>query len=323
MSLQRIDILNVQERNLARKANAMAAIPGNNSIIPPDNVVMGVPKKGRLYDRCMKLLAGAGMDHRRPERVDIAQCSDLPVTLVFLPAHDIAMFVGEGNVDIGITGLDVVRETSDESEIDVAMELGFGKCKLCVQAPVAAGITDVKTLSGKRIVTSFPSVCKSFFDQYDTPDNPTKIKYVSGSVEAACGLGLADAVVDLVETGTTMRAAGLEVVADVMDSQCLLIVGKQTKHRAMVDLIVRRIEGYITAEKYLMVSYNVSKDNLEASKKVAPGKQSPTVSQLDTEGWVAVQSLILKKDSSRVMDDLQACGATDILLFALHNTRIN
>ncbi|CAN0138405.1 unnamed protein product, partial [Laminaria digitata] len=137
-------------------------------------------------------------------------------------------------------------------------ELGFGKCKLCVQAPVSAGIKDVKSLSGKRIVTSFPSVCKSFFDQYDTPDNPTSeilcggregIKYVSGSVEAACGLGLADAVVDLVETGTTMKAAGLEVVADVMESQCLLIVGKQTKHRAMVDLIVRRIEGYLTAEK--------------------------------------------------------------------------
>ncbi|CAN0388795.1 unnamed protein product, partial [Ectocarpus sp. 12 AP-2014] len=147
-------------------------------------------------------------------------------------------------------------------------ELGFGKCKLCVQAPVSAGIKDVKTLSGKRIVTSFPAVCKSFFDQYDTPDNPTsentfyfftkytyivranwQIKYVSGSVEAACGLGLADAVVDLVETGTTMKAAGLEVVAEVMDSQCLLIVGKDTKHREMVDLIVRRIEGYITAEK--------------------------------------------------------------------------
>ncbi|CAM9572882.1 unnamed protein product, partial [Hapterophycus canaliculatus] len=229
----------------------------------------------------------------QPERVDIAHCSDLPVTLVFLPAHDIAMYVGEGNVDIGITGLDVVKETSDETEIDVAMELGFGKCKLCVQAPVSAGITDVKTLAGKRIVTSFPSVCKTFFDQYDTPDNPTKIKYVSGSVEAACGLGLADAVVDLVETGTTMKAAGLEIVAEVMDSQCLLIVGKATKHKEMVDLIVRRIEGYITAEKYLMVSYNISKENLEESKKVAPGKRSPTVSQLDTEGWVAVQSLIL------------------------------
>ncbi|CAM9929196.1 unnamed protein product [Scytosiphon promiscuus] len=301
----------------------MAVIPAATL---PDNVVMGVPKKGRLYERCMKLLAGAGMDHHRPERVDIAHCSDLPVTLVFLPAHDIAMYVGEGNVDLGITGLDVVKETSDDTEIDVAMELGFGKCKLCVQAPVSAGITDVKTLAGKRIVTSFPAVCKTFFDQYDTPDNPTKIKYVSGSVEAACGLGLADAVVDLVETGTTMKTAGgltmPSFVAEVMDSQCLLIVGKATKHREMVNLIVRRIEGYITAEKYLMVSYNISKDDLERSKKVAPGKRSPTVSQLDTEGWVAVQSLILKKDSSRVMDDLQECGATDILLFALHNTRI-
>ncbi|CAM9851954.1 unnamed protein product [Discosporangium mesarthrocarpum] len=300
----------------------MAAIPEGNAHIPIENAVFAVPKKGRLYDRCMKLLDGAGMDHRRPERVDIAQCTNLPVTLVFLPAHDIATYVGEGNVDMGITGLDVLQETSvSEDEIEVAMELGFGKCKLCVLAPVSAGIKDVGTLAGKRIVTSFPELSRRFFSKFDGPE-PTHIKYVSGSVEAACGLGLADAVVDLVETGTTMKAAGLEIVGEVLNSQCLLIVGKKSKHRELVDLIVRRIDGYITAEKYMMISYNVSKADLDKAKQVTPGKRSPTVSQLEDKSWVAVQALINKKDTSSIMDSLQAVGATDILLFSLQNTRM-
>lgn len=150
------------------------------------------------------MLKGAGIDFHREARLDVALCNDLPITLVFLPAADIAKYVGEGNIDIGITGLDVVRETG--IEVDHVMDLGFGKCKLCVQAPMVDAITDVETLAGKRIVTSFPELTKRFFDPIDAKKGvQTSIKFVSGSVEAACSLGLADAVVDLVETGTTMR----------------------------------------------------------------------------------------------------------------------
>jgi len=124
--------------------------------------------------------------------------------LIFLSASDIAKFVGEGNVDLGITGQDMVKE--NEVQVHSILDLGFGKCKLCVQAPVVDKIEDVESLAGKRIATSFPNLTKSFFDKYDEKLGvSTSIKYVSGSVEAACGLGLADAVVDLVETGTTMR----------------------------------------------------------------------------------------------------------------------
>ncbi|CAM9421420.1 unnamed protein product [Choristocarpus tenellus] len=119
-----------------------------------------------------------------------------------------------------------------------------------------------------------------------------------------------------------MKAAGLEIVAEVVQSECLLIVGKNSKHRELVDVIVRRIDGYITAEKYLMISYNIAKSNIEAAKKVTPGKRSPTISQLEEDDWFAVQALILKNDSSSIMDELQKQGAKDILLFALQNTRI-
>ncbi|KAL3907587.1 MAG: hypothetical protein SGILL_008813, partial [Bacillariaceae sp.] len=171
---------------------------------PPENLKFAIPKKGRLYEKVVQLLKGAGVEFRRKDRLDVALCVGLPITLVFLPAADIAKFVGEGNVDLGITGFDVVQES--QVTVEKIMDLGFGKCKLCVQAPVVDNYENVKSLAGKRIVTSFPNVTKEFFKQYDEELGvTTKIRYVGGSVEAACGLGLADAIVDLVETGTTMR----------------------------------------------------------------------------------------------------------------------
>ena len=184
---------------------------------PPGNCRFAIPKKGRLYEKVLEMLKGAGIQFRREPRLDVALCVGLPITLVFLPASDIAKYVGEGNVDIGITGLDVV----EESMVDVVrvMDLGFGKCKLCVQAPVSDKISDVADLAGKRIVTSFPHLTKKFFDKLDEEKGvSTAIDFVSGSVEAACGLGLADAVVDLVETGTTMK------VRRMVKNCCMVLV---------------------------------------------------------------------------------------------------
>jgi ATP phosphoribosyltransferase len=178
--------------------------PVRQNSSPPENLKFAIPKKGRLYDKVVEILTGAGLEFRRKDRLDVALCVGLPITLVFLPAADIAMFVGEGNVDLGVTGLDVVQES--QVQVEKVMDLGFGKCKLSVQAPVVDKYNSVEALAGKRIVTSFPNISKSFFKEYDEKFGvTTSVNYVSGSVEAACGLGLADAVVDLVETGTTMR----------------------------------------------------------------------------------------------------------------------
>jgi ATP phosphoribosyltransferase len=171
---------------------------------PKGNCKFAIPKKGRLYEKVEALLKGSGIDYHRAERLDVALCLGLPITLVFLPAADIAKYVGEGNIDVGITGLDVIQESN--VSVEHVMALGFGKCKLCVQAPIANNVTDVSALSGGRIVTSFPFLTEKFFRPFDEAKGvKTHITEVSGSVEAACGLGLADAVVDLVETGTTMK----------------------------------------------------------------------------------------------------------------------
>jgi ATP phosphoribosyltransferase len=184
---------------------------------PAGNCRFAIPKKGRLFDKVVEMLKGAGIEFRREPRLDVALCVGLPITLVFLPAADIAKYVGEGNVDIGITGIDVVEESN--VSVTHVLDLEFGKCKLCVQAPVKDNIKKVENLAGKRIVTSFPDLTKKYFKQYDEQNGvTTSVKFVSGSVEAACSLGLADAVVDLVETGTTMKVRLLAGVKSGM--QC-------------------------------------------------------------------------------------------------------
>jgi len=288
---------------------------------PPGNCKFAIPKKGRLYEKVVEILKGAGIEFRREARLDVALCIGLPITLVFLPAADIAKFVGGGDVDLGITGFDVVTES--KVEVDKVMDLGFGKCKLCVQAPVIDKIKSVEQLAGKRIVTSFTEISKDFFKTYDEKaGTTTKINFVSGSVEAACGLGLAEAVVDLVETGTTMRAAGLEVVHEILDTQAILISNPNSPHGEIISLIKQRFEGYITATKHVMVVYNVATDLLPKAVKITPGKKSPTITNLECGNVKSVSALVLKKEVNEKMDALHAIGATDILVLALNNTRM-
>eukprot|EP00560_Eucampia_antarctica_P000081 CAMPEP_0197831516 /NCGR_PEP_ID=MMETSP1437-20131217/10669_1 /TAXON_ID=49252 ORGANISM="Eucampia antarctica, Strain CCMP1452" /NCGR_SAMPLE_ID=MMETSP1437 /ASSEMBLY_ACC=CAM_ASM_001096 /LENGTH=295 /DNA_ID=CAMNT_0043434465 /DNA_START=103 /DNA_END=990 /DNA_ORIENTATION=+ len=288
---------------------------------PPGNCKFAIPKKGRLFEKVNQMLKGAGLKYHREHRLDVALCKDLPITLVFLPAADIAKYVGEGNVDIGITGIDIIEESN--VEVDQILKLGIGQCKLCVQAPVTKNITDLSTLAGGRIVTSFPFLAEKFFNQFDEQKGvKTKITEVSGSVEAACGLGLADAVVDLVETGTTMRAAGLEVVGEILQTESVLIANKKSEHMDIVEKIRKRIEGYITATKYVMISYNVHNDLLVDCVRITPGKKSPNITSLDDKHYKAVSCLVNKNDLVSKMEELYDKGARDILTFELANTRM-
>lgn len=306
-----------------------------------DRLLFAVPKKGRLQASCLDLLSGSDIQFRRETRLDIALVKNLPLALIFLPAADIPTFVGEGRVDLGITGRDQVREhdarlaRGEDSGVEEVMDLDFGRCSLQVQVPEKGNIKDPKQLVGMNIVTSFTGLSEQYFARLEgmsgkresingtaTPRNlRTKIKFVGGSVEAACALGVADGIVDLVESGETMRAAGLMAIDTVVESTAVLIKSKTPSNQKLVDLIAARIEGVIAAQKYILCQYNVPRSVLPQATKVTPGKRAATITALEEPDWVAVSSMVEKKTIATVMDDLTDVGATDILVLDIANTR--
>lgn len=287
-----------------------------------DMLLLGVPKKGRLYQKCTDILKGIGVDYVRKARTDVAYCKTLPIKIVFLPAKDIATFVGEGNVDLGITGEDMVAETL--SCVDVITRLGFGNCKLCVQTPVGK-VTDVKSIVGKRVATSFPNLTRKFFGELagnSSKEDAVVIRYVTGSVEAACTLGLADAVVDLVETGTTMRAAGLEAIADVFETEAVMVGNPNSSHKDLIKKLKARVEGYLAAKTYTMVYYNIANSKMDEACKITPGRRAPTIMPLADSAFTSISAMVKKSEAGTVMDKLADIGATDIFIVDIANCRV-
>ncbi|KAI8989472.1 hypothetical protein BDB01DRAFT_718911 [Pilobolus umbonatus] len=289
-----------------------------------DRLLFAVPKKGRIYEKCIELLKGCDIHFNRNTRQDIALCTNLPIALVFLPAADIAKYVGDGNIDLGITGQDIVVESEVQDKIREVEELGFGKCRLSIEVPVNSPYQSIESLVGRRIVTSFVNCALKVFGPLDAASGKkTIIEHVSGSVEAACALGLADGIVDLVETGESMRAAGLHDIYDLMKTQSVLIANKKSKHVDLIEKIASRVRGVITADKYVLCTYNVERKNLAQTTKITPGRLGPTISSLDShEGWVAVSSMINKKEKGEILDKLSECGATDIMVMSFTNCRV-
>jgi ATP phosphoribosyltransferase len=257
--------------------------------------------EGRLQQATLDLLAGSDVNFRRDHRLDIALVKELPIALVFLPAADIPTFVGEGKVNLGITGWDQVAEHEaatpprENASVTKVLNLGFGACKLQVQVPENGTIQHPKELIGKNVVTSFVNLARSYFEQLELEDSGqiedqieetrsarplrTRIRYVGGSVEAACALGVADGIVDLVgmflvefvsicscitESGETMRAAGLKPIDTVVSSTAVLIKSRRPAlpgNEKMVELITERIKGVISeySRSFHLVIANSSK----------------------------------------------------------------
>lgn len=301
-------------------------------------LLFAVPKKGRLNQATLNLLEGADIQFRRENRLDIALVKNLPIALIFLPAADIPTFVGQGRVDLGITGWDQVKEhdagvnasaaSAGATGTESIMELEFGSCKLQVQVPEKGVYATSADLIGRTIGTSFVNLTAEYFAQLEAKANggspsgklQTKIIELSGSVEAACALGVADGIVDLVESGETMRAAGLKAIDTVVESTAVLIKSRSPSNPELVDLIASRIRGVITAQRYVLCQYNIERAGVEAATKITPGKRAPTITTLD-DGWVAVSSMVEKKKIAVVMDELTRVGAHDILVLDIHNTR--
>ncbi|KAJ5558305.1 hypothetical protein N7535_008518 [Penicillium sp. DV-2018c] len=293
-------------------------------------LLFAVPKKGRLQQATLDLLAGCDVQFRRETRLDIALVKNLPIALIFLPAADIPTFVGEGRVDLGITGRDQVAEhdatmsAGEVSNVEEILDLGFGGCKLQVQVPEKGELKEAKDLVGRNVVTSFTALTEAFFRKLEGVEAgqklSTKIKYVGGSVEAACALGVADGIVDLVESGETMKAAGLKAIDTVVSSTAVLVKSRNSSSD-ILDLLTSRLRGVITAQKFVLCQYNIPRAQLPVASKITPGKRAPTITALEEENWVAVSSMVEKKRIATVMDELSKVGATDILVMTIANSR--
>ncbi|KAG8832223.1 ATP phosphoribosyltransferase (ATP-PRTase) (ATP-PRT) [Serendipita sp. 399] len=297
-------------------------------------MLFAIPKKGRLYNKSLEMLEGADIKFTRSHRLDVCLVQNHPIALVFLPASDIPRFVAHGNVDMGITGQDTILESRTEEGVTQVLKLGFGGCKLQVQVPEKGPIHCIEQLAGKRVVSSYTTLARDYFRKLDerlglvgagNEGGSTQVQYVGGSVEAACALGLADGIVDLVESGETMRAAGLHAIDTVMTTEAVLIKSTNVKHPDLVPLIKRitsRIAGFVASNKYVICQYNVPRELLPIVTKITPGRRAPTISSIEDDGWVAVSAMVEKSKVANVMDELVEAGAEDTFIVALQNCRV-
>ncbi len=278
---------------------------------------IGIPSKGRLSELATELLLQAGLNFRRQDRSLFARVSSMPVEITFLRTDDIPTLCAEGAIDLGITGSDLVQEAN--AEVQVRMNLGVGRCKLAICVPTHSDIERPSQLAGKRVATSFPNTTERFLKQHDAPVHLVKL---NGSVEVMISLGVADAIVDLVETGSTLAANQLKILTEIGHYETVLVQSPACRDLPTADRIVRRLEGVVIARDYSLLEYNVPRAKLAAAEAVTPGFTSPTVTSLEDSGWCAVRAMVKSSEVITIMEKLEALGALAILEMSINNCRL-
>ncbi|MFV0434521.1 MAG: ATP phosphoribosyltransferase [Leucobacter sp.] len=277
---------------------------------------IAVPNKGSLSEIAADMLAEAGYSGRRDSRKLVHADAANGVEFFYLRPRDIATYVGSGALDVGITGRDLLLDSgSAATEIDA---LDFGDSTFRFAAPVGSEITDIEHLAGKRVATSYPTLVDNFLRERGIVSQLVKL---DGAVESAVQLGVADAVADVVSTGATLRAAGLEIFGPVILQSTAVLIGGPTDH-ADIERLLRRLRGVLVARKYVIMDYDLPVDQLEAATRVAGGIESPTVSPLKDDEWVAVRVMVPANEANDVMDRLYDLGARAILVTAIHAARL-
>ena len=282
-----------------------------------DSLRIGVPSKGRLAELAAELLKDAGLHFRRQERSLFARCKELPVDITFLRTEDIPVLCAEGAIDMGITGSDLIAES--QAEVERRLDLGVGQCKLSICVPDDAPYTSPKQLAGKRIATSFPNNTAAYLRQHGAPAHLVNL---NGSVESMIALGVADAIVDLVETGSTLAANRLKILTDIGSYQTVLIQNGRKRMTETADRVVRRLEGVVIARAYSLLEYNVPRAKLAEAESITPGFRSPTVSALEDPSWCAVRAMVKRSEVIQIMEKLEALGAGAILETEIKNCRL-
>ncbi|WP_237607576.1 ATP phosphoribosyltransferase [Roseimaritima sediminicola] len=278
---------------------------------------IGLPSKGRLSELAGDLLRQAGLRFRRQNRGLFARVSGLPVDLTFLRTDDIPTLCAEGAIDMGITGSDLAAEADAEDLI--RMPLGVGRCRLAICVPEESPFKSAADLDGARIATSFPVVTRRYLESFGAEAHLVSL---SGSVEVMIQLGVADAIVDLVETGSTLAANRLRILEEIDWYETVLIQSNSCRDSETADRIVRRLEGVTIARDYSLLEYNIPRDQLPEAERITPGYNSPTIVSLEDERWCSVRAMVKRSDVIPSMEQLEALGASAILETAIANCRL-
>lgn len=279
---------------------------------------IAVPNKGSLSEPAAEMLREAGYRQRRDGRELVLPDPDNDVEFFFLRPRDIAVYVGAGTVDVGITGRDLMLDS--ESAAVEHLPLGFARSTFRF-ATTAGELDDVSQVAGKRIATSYPVLVAAHLREQGVV--PAGVVRLDGAVESAIQLGVADVIADVVETGTTLRAAGLAVFGEpILRSEAVLVRRSDVDVPTGLDVLTRRLQGVLTAREYVLMDYDVPLSLVEQAVAITPGLESPTVSPLHNREWAAVRAMVRRDQTNRVMDALYDVGARAILVTSIHACRL-
>ncbi len=273
---------------------------------------IAIQKSGRLNEKSVELLKNCGLSFDNYKSSLISPVSNFPLEILFLRDDDIPEYVQDGIADLGIVGENVINET--EADVAYLQHLGFGKCSLKIAIPVLSPIKSISDLNGKAIATSYPVILKKFLDRHQLRAD---IRTISGSVEISPGLGMSDAICDLVSTGGTLKSNGLEAFTDVMSSEAVLIGSKGLEENPLVKELMQRVQSVLRARETKYVVLNIEQKNLEQVKALLPGIKSPTVVPLAEEGWIAIHTVIPERDFWGKISELKAAGAEGIVVLPI------
>ncbi|MBX9244578.1 ATP phosphoribosyltransferase [Actinotalea ferrariae] len=280
---------------------------------------IAVPNKGSLSEPAAEMLREAGYRQRRDSRELVLPDPENGVEFFFLRPRDIAVYVGAGTVDVGITGRDLLLDSA--SSATEHLPLGFARSTFRFAAPAADALGGVRDVAGRRVASSYPVLVAAHLRAHGIAAR--EIVRLDGAVETAIQLGVADVIADVVETGTTLRAAGLEVFGDpILRSEAVLVRRSDVDEPAGLDVLTRRLQGVLTARQYVLMDYDVPLDLVERAVAITPGLESPTVAPLHNREWAAVRAMVRRDETNRVMDALYDVGARAILVTSIHACRL-
>jgi ATP phosphoribosyltransferase len=278
---------------------------------------IAVPNKGSLADASIEILKEAGYRQRTDSRDLVLIDPANGVEFYYLRPRDIAIYVGSGELEAGITGRDLLIDSGAAAQ--EILPLDFGGSTFRFAGPAQEKLS-LSSISGKRVATAYPGLVQKHLADLKIKADVVRL---DGAVESSIRLGVADLIADVVSTGNTLRQAGLAIFGDpILVSEAILIKGNASAAVAELEILIRRLQGVVTARQYVLLDYDIPTKSVDQACAITPGLESPTISPLQKPDWVAVRAMVLRKDTNRLMDELWALGARGILVTDIHACRL-